>query len=554
MSQKVHLTIGEKCYDYYPGVSLYSVSRDFRKDYAHDIILARVDGKLAELSRTMEQDAAVEFVTTGDATGNEVYRRTATMVMLKAFEDVLGKENIRKLTVQYSLDKGYYCELDATMPLTQDLLQQIKDQMKNIADERVDIIKKEVPKREALEIFRECGMYDKVHLFRFRRSSTVNIYMLDDTVDYFYGFMAPNTSYIRYFDLYLYDEGFVLQLPEPETPEKVDDFEPPAKLFQVLKQSTRWGELLDVRTVADINQTIADGGFFQLMLVQEALQEKKIAEIAETIASTGKRIILIAGPSSSGKTTFSHRLSIQLRAHGLRPHPIPVDNYFVDREKTPLDADGKPNFESLGALDTEELNRDIQELLEGKEVEIPVFNFVTGKREASGQKLRIGSTDVLVIEGIHALNDAMTYSIAKENKFKIYISALTQLNIDEHNRIPTTDARLIRRMVRDAAKRGTNAARTIGMWQSVRRGEEENIFPYQEECDVMFNSALIYELAVLKQYAEPLLFSVRPDQPEYEEARHLLKFLNYFLGVSSENIPNNSIIREFIGGSCFNVG
>ena len=548
------MTIGEQCYEYYPGMSLYNVSRDFREKYPHDIILARVDGKLAELSQPMERDAAVEFVTTGDITGNEAYRRTATLVMLKAFGDVLGKGNIRKLTVQYSLDKGYYCELDACISLSQELLEKVKSRMKAIVDDKIDIIKKEIPKREALDIFRECGMYDKMNLFRFRRSSTVNIYMLDDIVDYFYGFMAPNTSYIRYFDLYLYDEGFVLQLPEHEHPEIVDDFEPPAKLFQVLKQSTRWGELLDVRTVADINQTIADGGFFQLMLVQEALQEKKIAEIAEAIADTGKRIVLIAGPSSSGKTTFSHRLSIQLKAHGLRPHPIPVDNYFVDRDKTPLDEDGKPNFESLGALDIEELNRDIQALLEGKEVELPVFNFVTGKREASGQMLQIGSRDVLVIEGIHALNDAMTYSIAKENKFKIYISALTQLNIDEHNRIPTTDARLIRRLVRDAARRGTNAARTISMWQSVRRGEEENIFPYQEECDVMFNSALIYELAVLKQYAEPLLFSVRPDQPEYEEARHLLKFLNYFLGVSSENIPNNSILREFIGGSCFNVG
>ena len=247
-------------------------------------------------------------------------------------------------------------------------------------------------------------------------------------------------------------------------------------------------------------------------------------------------------------------MSIQLRAHGLKPHPIPVDNYFVDRDKTPLDEDGKPDFESLAALDTQELNKDIQALLDGQEIDVPVFNFVTDKREYNGQKLRIGSKDVLVIEGIHALNDEMTYSIGTDTKFKIYISALTQLSIDEHNRIPTTDARLIRRLVRDAAKRGANAARTISMWESVRRGEEENIFPYQEKCDAMFNSALIYELAVLKQYAEPLLFSVSPEQPEYEKAKQLLRFLNHFLGVSSENIPNNSIIREFIGGSCFNVG
>lgn len=554
MSQKVHLIIGGQCHDYYPGVSLQTVSRDFRDMYKNEIILARVDGKLIELNKTMERDAKVEFITTGEITGNKVYKRTATLVMLKAFEDVIGKDRINRLTVQYSLDKGYYCELDAHEKLTQELLDKVRAKMQEIVEEKIDIVKKTVPKMEALEIFRECRMFDKVHLFQFRRSSTVNIYMLDDTIDYNYGYMAPDTSYIRYFDFYLYDDGFVLQLPDHEDPEMVESFEPPSKLFNVLKQSTRWGELLGVRTVADLNQVIADGGFFDLVLVQEALQEKKIAEIAESVLETGKRIILIAGPSSSGKTTFSHRLSIQLRAHGLKPHPIPVDNYFVDRDKTPLDADGKPNFEALSAIDLEGLNRDIQGLLEGREMELPVFNFVTGRREASGQKLQIGGHDVLVIEGIHALNDAMTYSVPANSKFKIYISALTQLNIDEHNRIPTTDARLIRRMVRDAARRGTNAARTIGMWQSVRRGEEENIFPFQEGCDVMFNSALIYELAVLKQYAEPLLFSVKPDQPEYEEAKRLLKFLDYFLGISSENIPNNSIIREFIGGSCFNVG
>jgi uridine kinase len=554
MSQKVHLTIGENQYDYYPGVSLYTVSRDFRKAYPYDIILARVDGKLAELTKCMDHDAAVEFITTGEVAGNKAYKRTASLLMLKAFEDVIGKERMHRLTVQYSLDKGYYCELDADEPLTENLLTRVKLQMKSIVEEKIEIIKKTVPKMEALEIFRDCRMYDKMHLFEFRRSSTVNIYMLDDTIDYHYGYMAPDTSYIRYFNLYLYDEGFVLQLPECEAPETVESFEPPAKLFNVLKQSTRWGELLGVRTVADINQVIADGGFFDLVLVQEALQEKKIAEIAETIAEKGRRIILIAGPSSSGKTTFSHRLSIQLRAHGLRPHPIPVDNYFLNRDKTPLDAAGKPNFECLEALDLEGFNNDIQNLLAGKKVQLPIFNFVTGKREAAGMDLAIGEHDVLVIEGIHALNDAMTYSLPAESKFKIYISALTQLNIDEHNRIPTTDARLIRRLVRDASKRGTNAARTIAMWPSVRRGEEDNIFPYQEGCDVMFNSALIYELAVLKQYAEPLLFSVKPDQPEYEEAKRLLKFLDYFLGISSENIPNNSIIREFIGGSCFNVG
>ena len=551
---KIHLKVREKIFEYEAGLTLETISRDFQKAYPHDIILARVDGKLAELMKTNDEDVSVEFITTGESIGNEAYRRTASMMMLKAFQDVMGRENFERLTVQYSLDRGYYCELISDTSLTKELLDRVKLRMQEIQKENIPIIKKSMPKREAIEIFREHKMYDKVNLFHYRRSSRINVYTLEDTVDYFYGYMAPNTSYVRYFDLYLYDDGFVLQMPEPASPETVDAFEPPEKLFNVLKQSARWGELLGVRTVADINNALADGSFSELMLVQEALQEKKIAEIAESIIESGKRIILIAGPSSSGKTTFSHRLSIQLRAHGLKPHPIPVDNYFVNREDTPLDEYGKPNFECLEALDIKELNKDLQGLLVGEEVELPVFNFVTGKREMSGEKMQIGDRDVLVIEGIHSLNDAMTYSIDQSNKFKIYISALTQLNIDEHNRIPTTDARLLRRIVRDAAKRGTNAAKTISMWQSVRRGEEENIFPYQENCDVMFNSVLIYELAILKQYAEPLLFSVREDQPEYETAKYLIKFLGYFLGASSENVPNNSILREFIGGSCFNVG
>ncbi|MBX9229919.1 nucleoside kinase [Coprococcus catus] len=551
---KIHLKVREKIFEYEAGLTLETISRDFQKAYPHDIILARVDGKLAELMKTIDEDVSVEFITTGEIIGNEAYRRTASMMMLKAFQDVMGRENFERLTVQYSLDRGYYCELISDTSLTKELLDRVKLRMQEIQKENIPIIKKSMPKREAIEIFREHKMYDKVNLFHYRRSSRINVYTLEDTVDYFYGYMAPNTSYVRYFDLYLYDDGFVLQMPEPASPETVDAFEPPEKLFNVLKQSARWGELLGVRTVADINNALADGSFSELMLVQEALQEKKIAEIAESIIESGKRIILIAGPSSSGKTTFSHRLSIQLRAHGLKPHPIPVDNYFVNREDTPLDEYGKPNFECLEALDIKELNKDLHGLLAGEEVELPVFNFVTGKREMSGEKMKIGDRDVLVIEGIHSLNDAMTYSIDQSNKFKIYISALTQLNIDEHNRIPTTDARLLRRIVRDAAKRGTNAAKTISMWQSVRRGEEENIFPYQENCDVMFNSVLIYELAILKQYAEPLLFSVREDQPEYETAKYLIKFLGYFLGASSENVPNNSILREFIGGSCFNVG
>lgn len=332
------------------------------------------------------------------------------------------------------------------------------------------------------------------------------------------------------------------------------EFVPREKLFHTLRQADEWGSKMGIDTVGDLNCQICDGKLNDLILVQEAFQERRIGEIAREIAARGGvKFVMIAGPSSSGKTTFSHRLSIQLRTLGLTPHPIALDDYFVNREDTPLDENGDYNFECLGALDVELFNHDMSKLLAGEEVELPTFNFKTGHREYKGNKKKLGPDDILVLEGIHGLNDKLSYSLPNESKFKIYISALTSLNVDEHNRIPTTDGRLLRRMVRDARTRGASAKRTIQMWPSVRRGEEENIFPFQESADAFFNSALIYELAVLKQFAEPLLFSITPEEPEYHEAKRLLKFLEYFLGVSSEHLPNNSIVREFAGGSCFPV-
>ena len=397
-------------------------------------------------------------------------------------------------------------------------------------------------------------MYDKEKLFRYRRASRVNIYRLGNFEDYFYGYMVPDTSYLKYFELYLYDAGFVIQFPLQKQPDTVPPFKPQHKVFQVMKESVSWGDMLEVSTVGDLNDCISRGGMQDLVMAQEALQERKIAEIARTIAEDrSRKFIMIAGPSSSGKTTFSHRLSIQLKAAGLKPHPIAVDNYFVEREDTPKDEDGNYNFECLGAIDIKLFNDQMSALLRGEEVSMPTFNFLTGKKEYKGNTMQLGPDDVLVIEGIHCLNDALSHSLPKENKFKIYLSALTQLNIDEHNRIATTDGRLIRRMVRDARTRGASAKKTISMWPSVRRGEDENIFPYQGDADVVFNSALIYELSVLKQYAEPLLFGIRQGEPEYLEAKRLLKFLNYFQGVDSNLVPQNSILREFIGGSYFHV-
>jgi uridine kinase len=385
-------------------------------------------------------------------------------------------------------------------------------------------------------------------------ASRVNLYSIGGFEDYFYGYMAQNTGYIRYFDLVPFEHGFVLLLPTMAEPRKVPDFVPSRKLFEVLKESSRWGQRLGVPNVGTLNNEIAKGNANDLILIQEALQEKKIGQIAEMIAEQKeKKFVMIAGPSSSGKTTFSHRLCIQLRALGLKPHAIGVDDYFVNREDSPRDAQGNYNYEILECLDIRQFNQDMTDLLAGKTVNMPHYNFITGMREYKGDKLTLGAEDILVIEGIHCLNDKLSHTLPRDSKFKIYISALTQLNVDEHNRIPTTDGRLIRRMVRDARTRGATAQDTIRRWSSVRRGEEENIFPYQEDADVMFNSALVYELAVLKQYAQPLLFQIPKDCPEYVEAKRLLKFLDYFLGISSENIPHNSIVREFVGGSCFKV-
>lgn len=535
-------------------ILLSELAKARQAEYPARIVLARVGNKLRELTKKADADADVTFVTTADKDGLLTYKRSATLVMLKALYDIIPREDIGKVKIEYSLSKGYYCTLSGSAVVDEAFLKRLKDRMQEIIDADLPIEKKSISTNDAIEHFHRHGMYDKEKLFKYRRSSRVNVYLLDGFEDYYYGYMVPSTGYIDCFGLFLYDEGFVIQFPTTQAPGVVPKFEPQHKLFSVLKESSDWSRMLGVETVGDLNEVIANGGIEELILVQEALQEKKLAEIAGRIASDpSKKFIMIAGPSSSGKTTTSYRLAIQLRVHGLVPHQLSLDNYFVDREHTPRDESGQYNFECLEALDVKQFNEDMTRLLNGERVEIPTFNFKIGKREMNGNFMQLGPNDVLVIEGIHGLNDRLSYSLPKESKFKIYLSALTQLNVDEHNRIPTTDGRLLRRMVRDARTRGASAQRTISMWDSVRRGEEENIFPFQEEADVMFNSALLYELAVIKQYAEPLLFSITPDMPEYPEAKRLLKFLDYFLGVSPERIPINSIAREFVGGSCFDV-
>ncbi len=520
----------------------------------YDFVLAMKNKKLCELGTVLDRDCELELVSKRSVIGIDTYRRSLTLLMVKSFSDVLGGVHNHSIEVMYSMGKGYFCRLISDeFKISDELIANVKARMQEIVDDDEIIMKESVGTDEAVKRFRRQGMSDKEKLFYFRRVSKVNVYNLGGYEDYFYGYMVPSTGYLKNFDLLPYEDGFVLMAPTKENADVVPEFIPQQKLFNVLKTSDEWSKTLDVSNVGDLNEAITNGSIRELMLVQEALQEKQIAHIADLIKQGEKKIVLIAGPSSSGKTTFSHRLSIQLRAHGLRPYPLALDNYFVDREHTPKDENGNYDFECIEAMDLELFNSDMSKLLAGEEIEIPTFNFTLGKKEYKGKKMKLNEGDVLVAEGIHALNPKMTVKLPDESKFKVYISALTQLNIDEHNRIPTTDGRLIRRIVRDARTRGNDARGTIGMWNSVRRGEEKYIFPFQEEADIMFNSALIYELSVIKQYAEPLLFAVPRDCVEYYEAKRLLKFLDYFLGLEVTNVPNNSILREFTGGGCFDL-
>lgn len=540
--------------EYPAGTRFLDIVKEYQSQYKDDIVLILFNNRLRELKNELKDDGEIVFVTTADDSGRKTYRRSITLLMQRAVYN-LSKEsgdNVR-VRVLHSISQSYYCELGSKTKPTKEYLERLKKEMLRIVEEKLPIEKISIRTDEAVELFRELGMTDKEKLFKYRRSSRVNIYSIGNYTDYYYGFMVPDTGYLKYFDLCVYKDGFVIIFPDKDT--KVPaEFEPSTKLFHILKESNQWGEKLGISTVGALNDAISNGRIRDVILLQEALMEKRIGKIAETIAEQGeKKFIMIAGPSSSGKTTFSHRLSIQLMAQGLNPHPIALDDYYVNRKETPLDEDGNFDYECLEALDIELFNRDMMALLRGEEVDMPSYNFKTGKREYNGHYKKLKENDILVLEGIHGLNDRLSHSLPKSSKLKIYISALTQLNIDEHNTLSTTDGRLIRRLVRDAKTRNTSPQDTFSRWSSVRRGEERHIFPFQDEADIMFNSALIYEIAVLKQYAEPLLFHIDKYSPEYLEAKRLLKFLDYFLPVPSEDVQKSSILREFIGGSCFQI-
>jgi uridine kinase len=532
------------------GTTLLELSRDYQELHSEPIIAAKVDNDIRELSYAIRRDCKVRFIDLTEEDGMRIYRRSLYFILIKAAYDLFPD---RRVIISHAVSKGLFCELRGDKELEPGEVERLEQRMREIVRQAVPFRKREIPLDEAEELFKSTGRMDRYHSVKYRKKDMVTIYDCGGLDDYFYGYMAPDTGYIKVFGLKYHAGGLIVQFPEKSSPGTLPEYIEQEKLFNIYLEFKRWGRILGVENVGDMNDLVMEGKSSEIIRTSEALHEKKLAGIADMISGSNhkKRVILISGPSSSGKTTFAQRLSIQLRVNGIKPVTISLDDYFVNREDTPRDESGEYDFESLDAIDIGLFNKQLKELLQGKEVELPIYNFTTGTREPVGKKMRIGENDVILIEGIHGLNDKLTPEIPAEQKFKIYVSALTSMNIDDHNRIPTTDNRIIRRIVRDHQFRGSNALSTIKRWPSVRRGEEKYIFPFQESADVMFNSALVYELGVLKTFAEPLLYEIDRSAEEYSEARRLIEFLSYFLPVDCKDVPVNSIIREFIGGSCF---
>nr|WP_045170537.1 nucleoside kinase [Caldicellulosiruptor morganii] len=528
------------------GTALIDYAREFQKNFRTPIVAAKVDNEIKELKYVISRDCKVQFIDMTQEDGMRIYRRSLIFVLIVATR-TLFKEAVN---VQHSLSKGLYCEVENRKLSDEDILL-IKQKMHQIIEADIPFRREKVTKEEAVRLFESIGYLDKARTIKFSENSHVYIYYCGDFVDYFYGHMVPSTGYLKIFDLIRYQDGMVLLYPDKSNPYELQKFVENKKLFAVYHEYKNWGRILKVTDVGELNEVISSGQIREFIRVSEALHEKKIAYIADEISKNPDiKVVLISGPSSSGKTTFAHRLAIQLKVNGKNPVYIGLDDYFYE-DKVPLDENGKPDYESIEAIDIELFNAQLKDLISGKEVVLPKFDFIN-RRRTFQRKVRLEENDIIIIEGIHGLNSRLTPMIDDKNKFRIYVSALTHLNLDKHNRIQTTDYRILRRIVRDARTRGATAKRTISMWPSVRNGEEKNIFPYQEMADAMFNSALIYELAVLKKYAVPLLKTITKDEEEYSEAQRLLHFLSFILSVEDEReIPPQSIIREFIGGSCF---
>ena len=528
------------------GAQVGEFLQQVKNDFKAPIVAAVINNEIHELSYPIEIESHCMPVTMDMADGARIYRRSLVFLLEMAFADLFPTG---KLTIDHSLSSGgFYCQVTGRGELLQDELDALKVHMKKLVDEDHPYERKEIPAREAIDYFNKLGYDDKVRLFAYRKKDYVTLYSLNGQMDYMHGYMVPSTGYLRWFDLNLINGGFTIQFPRRHAPTDLEPMGNYPKLINTFRQYGDWLTSLNIDNVGALNDAVISGRADELVLVSEALHEQNVAEIAQQIAQKNSRIILIAGPSSSGKTTTSRRLAIQLLARGISPYPLELDNYFLDRAKTPLDSDGKPDFENLEALDLVRLAQDIEKIISGEKVQLPRYNFKSGMSEA-GDVIQLKDGQPLILEGIHGMNPRLISDRWSGSAFRVYVSALTQINLDRHNRVSTTDTRLIRRMVRDARERGYSAQQTISRWESVRRGEKRHIFPYQENADVMFNSALVYELSVLKGMAEPLLRQVPYRTPEYIEARRLLAFLEWFMPLDASLIPANSIVREFLGGS-----
>lgn len=532
------------------GTTIEELYKQYAKQLPYTVLAAKVDNKIEGLDHRLSRECRVEFLDMRTQAANLIYQNSLILIYLKAIEDILGKADV---DIENALNKGLYTEIKAAEPVTAKQVKEIEQRMHHIVEEDIPFVREELTKEEAIARFEEMGCPEKIALLGENpRMKKVPFYSLAGYRDFFYGLMAPSTGYIRHFELRKYRRGVLMRFPQPSQPDKIPEYVDEKLLYKTFGEQNRWGKLMGIDYVSDLNRKIDEGKFTDLIQLSEALHERRIVEIADMITKGHKRIILIAGPSSSGKTTFARRLCIQLRVNGLEPLYMGTDDYFVEREHTPLDEYGEKNYEDLDAVDIQLFNSNMNDLLAGKTVDLPTFNFITGKKEYGKRITSIKSSQPIVIEGIHALNEALTSELPEEEKFKIYISPLTQLNIDSHNRIVTTDHRMIRRMVRDYKYRGHSAQSTISSWPKVRTGEDKNIFPFSNEADVLFNSVHLYEICVLKKYAVPLLEAITPEEPEYGDAVRMLNFLRFFKTVEDDSaIVNNSILREFIGGSVF---
>jgi len=546
----VTVRIGGASRQYEAGTTLLTISRDFAHRHPAPIVAALLDNDINDLQTAVKEDCQVSFIDLTSEEGQRVYRRSLAFVLVAAAGELFPGAEV---TVEHSLSKGLYCEVHLDRELTAEDVDRLQEGMRQIIAADRPFVRRIMPRSEAVALFEAAGQDAKVKLFSQLQCDTVSVYYCGDAFGYFYGTMAPSTGYLKVFELKFYPPGLILRFPEKDNPHVLPPYSEQPKLFKIFQEAEQWGKILRCPYVADLNEFVARGQTAEIIRIAEALHEKKLAQIADYISErTNKvRVILVAGPSSSGKTTFAQRLNVQLRVNGVRPVPISLDDYFVDREHIPRDEKGDYDFESIEAIDLELFNEHLVRMLKGESVKIPTYSFMSGAREYRGRQIQLEPDQPLIVEGIHGLNERLTRAVPRDQKIKIYISALTQLSIDNHNRIPTTDTRLIRRIVRDSQFRAHDAIKTLQVWPSVRRGEERNIFPYQEEADIMFNSALIYELGVLKNCAEGLLQMIGPDSPGYSEAKRLLNLLAYFTMLPDDDIPANSILRDFVGKSCF---